>query len=64
MLRKKQVLERVPFSESTLFRRIQDGNFPSPYSLGDNNSRAVGWLEQDISDWIDNCPKVISGDYK
>jgi prophage regulatory protein len=29
---------------------MQEGTFPKPISLG---SRAVGWLEHEIDDWLD-----------
>jgi prophage regulatory protein len=33
---------------------MQKGKFPEPVSLG---LRAVGWLESDIDDWINNLQK-------
>ncbi|MBP1146757.1 MULTISPECIES: helix-turn-helix transcriptional regulator [Pseudomonas] len=55
ILRLKQVLDRVGLSRSTIYDRLNekspryDHSFPRPVSLG---GAAVGWLEADVSDWI------------
>jgi prophage regulatory protein len=43
------VKARTGLSRSTLYRRIAEGRFPSPVSLG---GRSVGWLNTDIDAWI------------
>ena len=43
------VKARVGLSRSSIYLKISKGEFPRPISLG---SRAVGWLEQDIDDWL------------
>ena len=50
ILRRPQVEARTGLSRSTIYARIQDGTFPKPILLG---SRAVGWLEHEIDDWLD-----------
>jgi prophage regulatory protein len=50
ILRRPQVEERTGLSRSTIYARMQFGTFPRPILLGD---RAVGWLEHEIDDWID-----------
>lgn len=49
LLRKKKVLERVPYSDTTLWRRVKDGSFPAPIRISAN---AVAWRESDIERWI------------
>ena len=49
ILRLPAVKERIGLSRSSVYLRIAEGNFPKPVSLG---ARAVGWLESDIDDWI------------
>ena len=49
ILRRPQVEQRTGLSRSTLYQYMKDGDFPKPVLLG---SRAVGWVESDISDWI------------
>ena len=50
ILRRKQVESRTGLSRSTIYLRIKKGTFPKPIKLGE---RAVGWLESEIYDWLD-----------
>ena len=50
VLRLPQVKLRVGLSRSSIYAAIASGAFPAPISLG---TRAVGWLESDISAWLD-----------
>lgn len=43
------VKARVGLSRSSIYLKISKGEFPRPISLG---SRAVGWLVQDIDEWL------------
>jgi prophage regulatory protein len=52
-LRKLSVLDHIPFSESTLWRRVKDGSFPPPVRIGE---RIVVWRESDIERWEENVP--------
>jgi prophage regulatory protein len=49
ILRRKQVEKRTGLSRSTIYLRIQNGSFPRPIKLG---ARAVGWLENEIEEWL------------
>jgi prophage regulatory protein len=49
VLRLPAVKSRTGLSRSTIYLRMLAGTFPPPISLG---SRAVGWLECDIEQWI------------
>lgn len=49
IIRRRQVEARTGLSRSTIYLRISQGNFPSSVSLG---SRAVGWLESEIEEWL------------
>jgi len=51
LLRKPAVLARVPVSDTTLWRRVRDGSFPSPVRISKN---AVAWRSTDIDEWIAN----------
>jgi len=44
--RSRDVLEKLKFSRSTLYLRIQQGLFVPPISLG---GRAVGWLSHETN---------------
>ncbi|RCW65125.1 helix-turn-helix transcriptional regulator [Pseudorhodoferax soli] len=48
-LRQSQVLVFVPFSKSTLWRRVDDGSFPAPVKLSSN---ITAWRAEDIKGWI------------
>ncbi len=52
VLRLPAVIERTGLSRSSIYLRMAKNEFPRRISLGD---RAVGWLEQDINDWIVEC---------
>ena len=53
VVRLPEVLEITGLSRTTIWRRERDGSFPPPFRLGGERTRAVGWREQDIYDWID-----------
>ncbi|OHC70152.1 MAG: hypothetical protein A2045_17740 [Rhodocyclales bacterium GWA2_65_20] len=48
-LRQAQVLAFVPWSKSTLWRRIQAKTFPQPIKLSE---RVTAWRAEDIRRWI------------
>ena len=50
ILRLPAVKARTGLSRSTIYQRVSDGTFPKQISLG---SRAVGWIEESIGDWIE-----------
>jgi len=55
ILRLPQVKGQTGLSRSTIYLRIKNKEFPESISLG---GRAVGWLESDIQDWLeDKCKK-------
>lgn len=49
-LRLKRVTELVGYQRSAIYAKIQAGEFPRSYPLG---ARAVGWLSDEIDQWID-----------
>ena len=51
ILRLPQVTEVTQLSRSTLYALVKKGGFPPPVKLA---SRASGWIESDILDWIDS----------
>jgi len=51
ILRLPVVKARTGLSRSTIYLRIKEGTFPKPISLG---ARAVGWLESEIGEWLEN----------
>lgn len=44
-----EVIDRVSFSKTHIYRKIAAGTFPRPVPLGPHK---VAWLESEISDWM------------
>jgi prophage regulatory protein len=49
-VRQWQVLRHIPFSKSTLWRRIQAKTFPQPIKLSE---RVTVWRAEQIREWIE-----------
>lgn len=49
LLRKPEVLSRVPWSDTTLWRRVKDGTFPAPVRISAN---CVAWDERAVEEFI------------
>jgi prophage regulatory protein len=50
IIRRKEVEARIGLACSTIYAMIADNKFPRPVRIG---RRAVGWLEEDIKNWLD-----------
>ena len=48
-LRLPEVKARTGLARSTIYVRLDQGCFPRPVSLG---SRAVGWIEGEVDEWM------------
>jgi prophage regulatory protein len=53
LLRLRDVKQKTGLGTSTIYRRIADGTFPVPRSLGPNTVR---WLQSEIDTWIEALP--------
>ena len=51
VLRIFEVSDRTGLPRSSIYAKIQTGNFPRPIKLG---ARSVGWLESDVNQWVDD----------
>jgi prophage regulatory protein len=49
-LRLPAVQARVGLSKSSIYARVQQGEFPSPVALG---GRSVAWISAEIDAWIE-----------
>jgi prophage regulatory protein len=54
ILRMRDVVNATGLSRSTIYHMIKTNEFPRPIRLG---QRAVGWLQSDITSWLDQRPK-------
>ena len=59
VMRLDEVVARVGLSKSTVWRYIDEGDFPPPIKLG---PRASGWIEHEIDDWIASRPRAVDQD--
>lgn len=50
LIRLPEVLHRVGWSRSQLYKQIDAGLFPRPIKLSE---RTVAWVESDLDDWIE-----------
>ena len=51
VLRIAETLDKSGLCRSSVYKLMAQGEFPRPIKLG--STKAVGWLESDIEDWID-----------
>ena len=54
-LRLPEVKHATGYSRTSIYEKINAGEFPKPYPLG---ARAVGWLSDDIEAWIESRIKA------
>ncbi len=59
ILRRRQVSARTGLSRSSIYAKITEGTFPRPIALG---ARAVGWLEDEVEQFIQDCIDESRGD--
>ncbi len=52
-IRLKEVMELVPLSASTIYKRMGEGTFPRSQNLGGG---VVCWRESEILEWLDSRP--------
>lgn len=53
LLRLKQVQAIIPLHRVTIYRKVLEGSFPAPLSLG---ARAVAWREDEVLAWLNSRP--------
>ena len=51
VIRKSQLLNIIPLSDTTIWRMEKRGEFPKRFTLG---GRAVGWFADEIYEWLDS----------
>jgi len=58
ILRLNRVKSKTGLGRSTIYNHIKEGHFPKPIKLGIS---AVGWLENEIEEWIASQVKNTRG---
>ena len=51
----KQVMARMGWSRTTLWRRVRAGEFPAPVKTG---LKSVDWFEDEVDEVQENLPRV------
>ena len=62
LIRLPEVLSRTGYGRTTIYRKMEDGSFPSSVKLDGRppknpeafDSRAVAWIEDEVEQWIDS----------
>lgn len=49
-IRERRLLDFMPFSRSTLWRRVADESFPAPVKIFE---RVTAWRVEDVRAWMD-----------
>ena len=57
-LRAPEVVQRVGLSETTIWRKEKQGDFPRRRRLSGN---IVGWRSDEIEEWIESRPAADAG---
>lgn len=50
ILRLPAVKKKTGQSRSTIYEKVQRGEFPAPVKIGE---RAVGWVEAEVDSWVE-----------
>ena len=60
-IRLPEVLSRTGFGRTSIYRKMEDGDFPKSVKLGGPpkdpeafDSRAGAWIEADVDQWIES----------
>ena len=51
----KQVMARMDWSRTTLWRRVRDGDFPAPVKTG---PQSVSWFDDEVAAAQESLPRV------
>ena len=60
LIRLPEVLSRTGYGRTTIYRKMEDGSFPSSVKLDGRppknpeafDSRAIAWIEDEVEQWI------------
>lgn len=58
ILKLPAVIEKVGCGKSTIYKKLTEGDFPTPIKLGE---RSVGWVEAEVDEWLDKQIELSRG---
>lgn len=61
VIRMKRLLEKYPYSESSIYAQIKRGLFPAPFALIEGG-RARGWFEDEIDQYLSARENSVKGE--
>jgi predicted DNA-binding transcriptional regulator AlpA len=53
-IRAAQLIKFIPFSRTSIWRKVKSGQFPKPVKLSDN---ITAWKAEDVHEWIEERGK-------
>ena len=57
ILKAKEVASMINLSRVTIWRLENEGKFPPRIKI---SSKRIGWLEDEVTKWIEKRPRVVS----
>ena len=63
LLRIGEVSEWLNISRSTIYKWVNDGEFPEPVVLGQDAGKrsATRWREEEVQEWLETRPRGVQG---
>ena len=63
LLRIGEVSEWLNISRSTIYKWVNDGEFPEPVVLGQDDGKrsATRWREEEVQEWLATRPRGVQG---
>ena len=63
LLRIGEVSEWLNISRSTIYKWVNDGEFPEPGVLGQDDGKrsATRWREEEVQEWLETRPRGVQG---
>ena len=58
LYRVKTLSQKLDMGVSTIWKKVKNGTFPKPVSLGERFTR---WRSEDVQEWMDNLNKSDEG---
>ena len=63
LLRIGEVSEWLNISRSTIYKWVNDGEFPESVVLGQDDGKrsATRWREEEVQEWLETRPRGVQG---
>ena len=63
LLRIGEVSEWLNISRSTIYKWVNDGEFPEPVVLGQDDGKRsdTRWRQEEVQEWLETRPRGVQG---